>query len=130
MKRKNTQTGARFTVRGQTYVQIGAFFHALSNDREVRVLELETTCPECADLFQTTASMRQITTRQLIRRCPSCRKTHSGPVAAPPVQVQVQARKTVRAAHPWPETRKGAAPADRRAAKGWRVDASLRPLQR
>ena len=80
MRRKNTTTGSKFTVRGQVYIQTGAFFHPMSNDREVRVLELDTTCPECSQTFQTTASMRQISTRQLVRRCPECRKIHSGPV--------------------------------------------------
>jgi predicted Zn finger-like uncharacterized protein len=85
-------TGSHFTVRGQLYVQTGAFFHAMSNDREVRVLELATTCPECAGPFRVTASMRQIKTRQLVRRCPTCRKIHTGPVSiAKPV-----ARKTVK----------------------------------
>jgi hypothetical protein len=83
MRRTNTPTGAKFTVRGQVYIKTGAFFHEMSNGREVRVLELRTTCPECSGAFQATASMRQISTRQLIRRCPSCRKIHSGPVAAP-----------------------------------------------
>jgi hypothetical protein len=63
-------TGSKFTVRGQVYIQTGAFFHAMSNDREVRVLELATICPECGDEFSTTASMTQIKNRQLVRRCP------------------------------------------------------------
>lgn len=102
MRRKDTTTGAKFTVRGQVYIQTGAFYHAMSNDREVRVLELRTTCPECTDVFQATASMRQISTRQLVRRCPSCRKVHSGPVAAaaPPVRAGKSTRKTARAATP------------------------------
>jgi hypothetical protein len=73
-------TGSKFTVRGQVYIQTGAFYHSMSNDREVRVLELATTCPECSAPFQATASMRQIKTRQLVRRCPECRKIHTGPV--------------------------------------------------
>jgi predicted Zn finger-like uncharacterized protein len=73
-------TGSKFTVRGQVYVQTGAFFHPMGNDREVRVLELATTCPECSAPFQATASMRQIKTRQLVRRCPRCRHVHTGPV--------------------------------------------------
>ena len=76
-------TGSKFTVRGQVYIQTGAFFHAMSNDREVRVLELATNCPDCSEQFTATASMRQIKTRQLVRRCPSCRKIRSGPVAIP-----------------------------------------------
>jgi hypothetical protein len=83
MRRTNTPTGSKFTVRGQVYVQTGAFFHAMGNDREVRVLELDTTCPECSQTFQATASMRQISTRQLVRRCRECRKTHTGPVVMP-----------------------------------------------
>jgi hypothetical protein len=80
MRRKNTTPGSKFTVRGQVYIQTGAFYHPISKDREVRVLELDTTCPECSQTFQTTASLRQISTRQLVRRCPECRKIHSGPV--------------------------------------------------
>jgi hypothetical protein len=80
MRRKNTTTGSKFTVRGQIYIQTGAFFHPMGNGREVRVLELDTTCPECSQTFQVTASMRQISTRQLVRRCPECRKIHTGPV--------------------------------------------------
>src|SRR6266849_2607809 len=94
MRRTNTITGAKFTVRSQVYVQTGAFYHAMGNGREVRVLELRTTCPECSGTFQATASMRQISTRQLVRRCPSCRKIHSGPVAAAPKPAR--ARKIAR----------------------------------
>jgi hypothetical protein len=95
-------TGSKFTVRGQAYIQTGAFFHALSDTREVRVLELATTCPDCAGPFQVTASMRQIKTRQLVRRCPSCRKIRSGPVAiAAPVPRKAAKRKpTGRKARP------------------------------
>jgi hypothetical protein len=89
MRRANTPTGSKFTVRGQVYVQTGAFYHPMSNNREVRVLELDTTCPECSQTFQATASMRQISTRQLVRRCPECRKIHTGPV---PI-VKAQAKK-------------------------------------
>lgn len=88
-------TGSKFTVRGQAYVQTGAFFHAMSNEREVRVLELETTCPDCSQPFQATASMRQIKTRQLVRRCPTCRKIRSGPVSiAKPVARKTAKKKT------------------------------------
>jgi hypothetical protein len=88
-------TGTKFTVRGQVYIQTGAFFHAMSNDREVRVLELETTCPDCSQPFQATASMRQIKTRQLVRRCPTCRKIHTGPVStAKPVARKSAKKKT------------------------------------
>jgi hypothetical protein len=90
MRRTNTPTGAKFTVRGQIYIQTGAFYHAMGNGREVRVLELRTTCPECSDDFQATASMRQISTRQLVRRCPSCRKIHFGPVLAAPTPVRAR----------------------------------------
>jgi hypothetical protein len=83
LKRTNTTTGAKFTVRGQVYIQTGAFYHAMGNGRDVRVLELRTTCPECSDVFHATASVRQISTRQLVRRCPRCRKIHSGPVVMP-----------------------------------------------
>jgi hypothetical protein len=93
MRRPYSTTGTKFTVRGQAYVQTGAFFHPMSNDREVRVLELRSTCPECPEAFQVTASMRQIQTRQLIRRCPSCRKIHFGPVKLPPPVKRKPARK-------------------------------------
>jgi hypothetical protein len=94
MRRTNTPTGSKFTVRDQVYIQTGAFYHAMGNGREVRVLELQTACPECSDVFQATASMRQISTRQLVRRCPSCRKIHFGPVAAPsPLRAPKSTRK-------------------------------------
>lgn len=86
-------TGSKFTVRGQVYVQTGAFFHAMSNEREVRVLELATTCPDCSGPFQATASMRQIKTRQLVRRCPRCRKIRSGPVSIVTPVVRKAAKK-------------------------------------
>jgi hypothetical protein len=82
VSRANSPTGSKFTVRGQVYVQTGAFFHTMSNDREIRILELETVCPDCGGPFQATASMRQIKTRQMVRRCPGCRKIHKGPVPA------------------------------------------------
>lgn len=81
MRRTNTQDGAKFTVRGQRYIQTGSFWHTMPSDREVRVLELKTDCPECGDAFEVTASLRQIEARILNRRCPHCRKVHSGPVA-------------------------------------------------
>src|SRR5207253_969621 len=84
LKRTNTPTGSKFTVRGQVYIQTGSFYHDMGGGREVRVLELDTKCPECGNCFQATASMRQISTRQLVRRCPARRKIHFGPVAAPP----------------------------------------------
>jgi hypothetical protein len=66
----------------------------MGNGREVRVLELQSACPDCGHSFQATASMRQISTRPLVRRCPSCRKIHFGPVAAPaPVCAPKSARK-------------------------------------
>ena len=64
MRRTDTTTGAKFTVRGQVYVQTGHFYHTMGNDREVRVLKLQTSCPECSQPFEVTASMRQISTRQ------------------------------------------------------------------
>jgi hypothetical protein len=83
MRRTNTPTGSKFTVRGQAYIQAGAFYHSMGNGREVRVLELRTSCPDCSQPFDVTASMRQISTRQLVRRCPQCRKIHFGPVVMP-----------------------------------------------
>lgn len=105
MRRPNpSTTGSRFIVRGQTYIQVGAFFHAMSNDREVRVLELATTCPECSAPFQATASMRQIKTRQLVRRCPECRKIHTGPVPiVAPVRKAVKNKATGRKARKLPQ---------------------------
>jgi hypothetical protein len=77
------------------YIQTGAFFHSMSNDREVRVLELATTCPDCAGPFRATASMRQIKTRQLVRRCPACRKIRTGPVSlAAPIPRKGAKKKT------------------------------------
>jgi hypothetical protein len=88
MRRTDTTTGAKFTVRSQVYIQTGAFYHQMGNGHEVRVLELQTSCPECSQPFDVTASMRQISTRQLVRRCPRCRKIHFGPVAAAPTPVR------------------------------------------
>jgi hypothetical protein len=100
MRRTDTAAGAKFTVRGQVYIQTGHFYHTMGNDREVRVLELRTSCPECSQPFDVTASMRQISTRQLVRRCPRCRKIHTGPVspakliAPKPVKNKTPGRKT------------------------------------
>jgi hypothetical protein len=80
MRRTNTQNGARFTPRGQTYIQTGSFEHEMSYGRFVRVLELATECPECGATFEVTASLRQIEQRMLVRRCKPCRKIHRGPV--------------------------------------------------
>ena len=80
MRRTNTQNGARFTPRGQTYIQTGSFEHEMSYGRFVRVLELKTNCPECGASFEVTASLRQIEQRMLVRRCKPCRKIHRGPV--------------------------------------------------
>jgi hypothetical protein len=98
--RTSSPLGSKFTVRGQVYVQTGAFFHPMSNNREVRVLELDTTCPDCSEPFQATASMRQIKARQLIRRCPACRKIHIGPVAI----VARAPRRAVKKKTPGPKT--------------------------
>jgi hypothetical protein len=103
MRRTDTTTDAKFTVRGQVYIQTGHFYHSMGNDREVRVLELRTSCPECSQPFDVTASMRQISTRQLVRRCPRCRKIHTGPVslaklvARKPVKKKATGRKARRA---------------------------------
>jgi len=80
MRRTNTQPGARFTVRGQRYVQTGSFFHEMRRGRTVRVLELISDCPECGASFDLTASLKQIENRMLVRRCKPCRKIHHGPV--------------------------------------------------
>jgi hypothetical protein len=80
MRRTNTKNGAKFTVRGQPYVQVGSFEHEMSYGRFVRVLELKTGCPECGATFEVTASLRQIESRLLVRRCKPCRKIHHGPV--------------------------------------------------
>jgi hypothetical protein len=52
----------------------------MSYGRFVRVLELKTDCPECGVTFEVTASLRQIESRLLVRRCKQCRKIHRGPV--------------------------------------------------
>jgi hypothetical protein len=106
MRRPHSTTGAKFTVRGQVYIQTSAFFHSMSNDREVRIIELATTCPECSEPFQATASMRQIKTRQLVRRCPACREIHFGPVKMPPAPQKPAARKSKRKATPGRKRRK------------------------
>jgi len=104
LSQTNSPTGSKFNVRGQVYVQTGAFFHPMSNDREVRVLELDTTCPDCSEPFQATASMRQIKARQLVRRCPTCRKIHKGPVpvVASAVRKAVKKKPTGRKARTKP----------------------------
>jgi hypothetical protein len=95
MRRTDTTTGAKFTVRSQVYIQTGHFYHTMGNDREVRVLELRTSCPECSQPFAVTASLRQISTRQLVRRCPTCRKIHTGPVSiAKPLARKTAKKKT------------------------------------
>jgi hypothetical protein len=117
-------TGSRFTVRGQVYIQTGAFFHPMSNDREVRVLELETTCPDCSQPFQATASMRQIKTRQLVRRCPTCRKIHTGPVpiVVPAARQTAKKKTTGRKA-----SRRPRAPARERQSEGRITVLEIRP---
>src|ERR1035437_8799983 len=80
MRRTNTKNGSKFTVRGQPYFQVGSFEHEMSYGRFVRVLELKTNCPECGASFEVTASLRQIESRILVRRCKPCRKIHRGPV--------------------------------------------------
>lgn len=93
MRRTDTTAGAKFTVRGQVYIQTGHFYHTMGNDREVRVLELRTSCPECSQPFDVTASMRQISTRQLVRRCRRCRKIHTGPVSPAKLIVRKPVKK-------------------------------------
>lgn len=80
MRRTNTQTGAKFTVRGQPYIQVGSFLHEMECGHTIRILDLETDCPECGATFDLTATLRQIEHRILNRRCERCRKTHRGPV--------------------------------------------------
>jgi hypothetical protein len=94
MRRTNTKNGARFTPRGQTYIQTGSFEHEMSYGRFVRVLELKTDCPECGSTFEVTASLRQIEQRMLVRRCRPCRKIHRGPVDVR----KIEQRKTKREA--------------------------------
>jgi hypothetical protein len=96
MRRKNTQDGAKFTVRGQTYIQAGSFEHEMSCGRFVRVLELKTGCPECGTTFEVTASLRQIEGRMLVRRCKPCRKIHRGPVDVRKIE-QRKAKKEAKA---------------------------------
>jgi hypothetical protein len=105
MRRANTPTGSKFTVRGQVYLQTGAFYHTMGNDREVRVLELRTACPECGDSFQATASMRQISTRQLVRRLPGLSRAafRAGQDCGSIARAKVSSKD-----RPWPEGSKGA----------------------
>lgn len=110
MRRTDTKTGARFTVRGQVYVQTGAFYHAMGNGRDVRVLELRTSCPECSQPFAVTASLRQISTRQLVRRCPRCRKIHFGPVVMPEAVAPKPRRRVAKPKVPLPTVSAPAAP--------------------
>jgi hypothetical protein len=110
MRRTNTPTGSKFTVRGQVYVQTGAFYHEMGNGREVRVLELQSACPECGDSFPATASMRQISTRQLVRRCPACREIHSGPVVMPEAVAPKPRRRVSKAKSHRPAVSAPAAP--------------------
>ena len=112
MQRPLSVPGTKFRVRGQLYVTTGHFYHTTSNDREVRVLELASICPECAEPFAATASMRQIRTRQLVRRCPACRRFHTGPVsptklvARRPVEQQIIGRAAPAAPRPCASARK------------------------
>jgi hypothetical protein len=96
MRRKDTQDGAKFTVRGQPYFQVGSFEREMSYGRFVRVLELKTDCPECGTTFEVTASLRQIESRLLVRRCKPCRKIHRGPVDVRKIE-QRKAKKEARA---------------------------------
>jgi ribosomal protein S27AE len=80
MRRTDTEAGAKFRVRGQTYIQSGHFYYEMESGHEVRILELDTDCPECGASFVVTASLRQIEHRILNRRCERCRKIHRGPV--------------------------------------------------
>jgi hypothetical protein len=95
MRRTNTQTGAKFTVRGQPYIQVGSFPLDMECGHTIRILELETDCPECGATFDLTATLRQIERRILNRRCERCRKTHRGPVDVRKIE-QRKARKEAR----------------------------------
>jgi hypothetical protein len=77
---EETLPGYRFTTRGQRYIQTGQFWHEMPSGHEVRILELESICPECGTTFELTASRGQIRKRQLVRRCVPCRALCKGPV--------------------------------------------------
>jgi hypothetical protein len=96
MRRTNTKNGAKFTPRGQVYIQTGSFEHEISYGRFVRVLELKTECPECGATFEVTASLRQIEQRMLVRRCKPCRNIHRGPVDVRKIE-QRKAKKEAQA---------------------------------
>ena len=101
MTRSNTQPGAKFTVRGQRYTQTESFFHTMRSGDEVRILELDSQCPECGGMFRTTATMRQIRSRALVRRCERCRLLYRGRVEMPPAKATAKAkskRRTLRRA--------------------------------
>jgi hypothetical protein len=110
MQRTNTTTGAKFTVRGQVYIQTGHFYHTMGDAREVRVLELRTSCPECSQPFEVTASLRQISTRQLVRRCPRCRKIYFGPVVMPEAVAPKRSRRVSKTKPHRPAVSASAAP--------------------
>jgi hypothetical protein len=128
MRRTNTQNGAKFTVRGQPYFQVGSFEHEMSYGRLVRVLELKTDCPECGATFEITASLRQIESRMLVRRCKPCRKIHRGPVDVRKIE-QRKAKKEANEREQWrrqivlhrAKQRKAAALPGTRAAPGTKV---------
>ena len=106
MRRTDTEAGAKFRVRGQTYIQSGHFYYEMESGHEVRILELDTDCPECGASFVVTASLRQIEHRILNRRCERCRKIHHGPVDAG----KIKARKAKKEARGRVRRRKTSAP--------------------
>lgn len=95
MRRTDTEAGAKFRVRGQTYIQTGSFHHEMESGHMVRILELDTDCPECGTTFDLTATLRQIEHRILNRRCARCRKVHRGPVDVRKIE-QRKAKKKAR----------------------------------
>lgn len=106
MRRTDTEAGAKFRVRGQTYIQTGSFPHEMESGHTVRILELKTDCPECGTAFELTATLRQIEHRILNRRCARCRKIHRGPVDAR----KIERRKAKKAASARVRRRQTSAP--------------------
>jgi hypothetical protein len=99
MQRPQTTTGSKFTVRGQIYIQTGAFYHPMSNDREVRVLELQTICSECSETFR--AGLDATNPHSTIDPPLSDLPQDSFRTCSHAIAIE---------AHPWPEDRREGAP--------------------
>jgi hypothetical protein len=64
----DVRVGDNFNFDGQAYECVDWFEHEIPA-RLVLIYELRTKCPDCGTAFWTTASMRQIKTRNVRRRC-------------------------------------------------------------